>query len=325
MQEKGIELSQPKRWVLIDGHSLAYRAFYALPPDLATSSGQLTNAVYGFTSMLIKVMEDLKPQAVIVAFDKGRPHFRTERFAEYKAHRKPMPDELREQLDIIHAVLDALDIPSLEHEGFEADDVLATLTDILPQDSEVFIVTSDRDALQLVNERVKVVTNRKGITDIVIYDAQGVKEKYGVQPGQIVDYLALKGDASDNIPGVPGIGEKTAAALIGEYGSLDAVYEHIGEIKAGRARKALEENRDSAIMSRELATMRRDVPMESGDTSEWELQAWDEESVRRLFDSLEFRKLYERLMGLKTQLFPESVRRWDGDKANGRRTLRRGR
>jgi len=299
-------LPETKRWVLIDGHSLAYRAFYALPPDLATSSGQLTNAVYGFTSMLIKVMEDLKPQAIIVAFDKGRPQFRTEKFAEYKAHRKPMPDELREQIDIIHGVLDALDIPSLEQEGFEADDVLATLTDILPQDSEVFIVTSDRDALQLVNERVKVVTNRRGITDIVIYDAQGVKEKYGVAPGQIVDYLALKGDASDNIPGVPGIGEKTAAALIGEYGSLDAVYEHIGEIKAGKARKALEENRDSAIMSRELATMRRDVPMGSGGSADWVLRPWDEGRVRLTFDSLEFKKLYERLSGLKAQLFPES-------------------
>ncbi|MEW6553087.1 MAG: DNA polymerase I [Actinomycetota bacterium] len=295
-----------KRWVLIDGHSLAYRAFYALPPDLATSSGQLTNAVYGFTSMLIKVMEDLKPQAVIVAFDKGRPHFRTEKFAEYKAHRKPMPGELREQLDIIHAVLEAMDIPSLEQEGFEADDVLATLTEVLPRDDEVFIVTSDRDALQLVDERVKVVTNRKGITDIVIYDAEAVKEKYGVEPGQIVDYLALKGDTSDNIPGVPGIGEKTAAALIKEYGSLEAVYEHIEEIKAGKARKALEENRESADMSRELATMRRDVPVEGGDTAEWELRAWDEEKVRRVFDPLEFRKLYERLLALKAQLFPES-------------------
>jgi DNA polymerase-1 len=291
--------------VLIDGHSLAYRAFYALPPDLATSSGQLTNAVYGFTSMLIKVLEELRPQAIVVAFDKGRPRFRTERFAEYKAHRKPMPDELREQMDIIHAVLEALNIPFLEQDGFEADDVLATLADILPQDSEVFIVTSDRDALQLVSERVKVLTNRKGITDIVVYDAQGVKDKYGVSPGQIVDYLALKGDASDNIPGVPGIGEKTAASLIGEYGSLDEVYERIEEIKAGKAKKALEENRESALMSRELATMRRDVPIEGEGTARWELKPWDEEGVCRLFDSLEFRKLYERLTGLRMQLFPD--------------------
>jgi len=297
-------LTESRRWVLIDGHSLAYRAFYALPPDMATSSGQLTNAVYGFTSMLIKVLEELRPQGVMVAFDKGRPRFRTERFAGYKAHRKPMPDELREQLDIIHGVLQSLNIPALEMEGFEADDVLATITGVLPPDSEVFIVTSDRDALQLVDERVKVVSNRKGITDIVIYDEQGVKEKYGVEPRQIVDYLALKGDASDNIPGVPGIGEKTAASLLGEYGSLDKVYENIGKMKAGKARRALEEHRESAIMSRELATMRRDVPLEGEEAGGWEFKPWDDESVRHMFDSLEFRKLYERLQGLKAQLFP---------------------
>ena len=297
-------MAEVKRWVLIDGHSLAYRAFYALPPDLATSAGQMTNAVYGFTSMLIKVLEELKPQTIIVAFDKGRPEFRTDRFADYKAHRKPMPDELREQMDIIHAVLDALDIPYLEEEGYEADDVLATLTSILPEDCEVFIVTGDRDALQLVDERVKVIANRKGISDIVIYDPQGVKEKYGVEPGQIVDYLALKGDTSDNIPGVPGIGEKTAAALISEFGSLDNVYEHLEDIKGGKAKKALEENRESALMSRELASMRHDVPLQGEDPSRWEMRPWDKESVQRVFDSLEFRKLYERLEGLRTLLFP---------------------
>ncbi|MBN2026223.1 MAG: DNA polymerase I [Actinobacteria bacterium] len=293
-----------KRWILIDGHSLAYRAFYALPPDLATSSGQTTNAVYGFTSMLIKVLEELKPQAVIVAFDKGKPEFRTEMFAEYKAHRKPMPAELREQIDIIHAVLDALGITSVEEEGYEADDVLATLTAILPEDCEIFIVTGDRDALQLVDERISVVANRKGISDIITYDPRAVKEKYGVDPHQIVDYLALKGDTSDNIPGVPGIGEKTAAALIGEYGSLDEVLENIESVKGARARNALEQNRASAIMSRELATMRRDVPLRDDDVSSWELTPWNEEEVRGVFDSLEFRKLYERLESVKAQLFP---------------------
>jgi DNA polymerase I len=301
-----VELTEVNRWVLIDGHSLAYRAFYALPPDLATSSGQLTNAAYGFTSMLIKVLEELRPNAVIVAFDKGRPLFRTERFADYKAHRKPMPDELREQMEIIHAVLEALNIPLLEEEGYEADDVLATLTGMIPEGSEAFIVTSDRDALQLVSERVKVITNRKGITDIIIYDPQGVKEKYGVDPGQIVDYLALKGDASDNIPGVPGIGEKTAAALISLYGGLDEVYEHLDEMKAGKVRRALEENRESALMSRELATMRRDVPIEGEDPLRWAMRPWDEDRARLVFESLEFRKLYERLTGLRSQLFPDT-------------------
>ncbi len=292
-----------RKWVLIDGHSLAYRAFYALPQELTTSSGQMTNAVYGFTSMLIKVLEELAPQAVIVAFDKGKPEFRTDMFAAYKAHRKPMPGELREQMDIIHAVLDSLDIPTVEEEGYEADDVLATLTELLPEGCEVFIVTGDRDALQLVDERVRVIANRKGITDIVVYDPQGVKEKYGVEPGQVVDYLALKGDTSDNIPGVPGIGEKTAAALISQYGSLDEVYDHLEEIR-GRARKALEENREKAYLSRDLAVMRRDVPLEKENASRWEMKPWDEEKVRAVFDPLEFKKLYERLKGIKGQMFP---------------------
>lgn len=297
-------MTEGKRCVLIDGHSLAYRAFYALPPDLSTSAGQVTNAVYGFTSMLIKVMEEFVPQSVIVAFDKGKPEFRTEVFADYKAHRKPMPDGLREQMDIIHAVLEALGIPIFEEEGYEADDVLATLTARLPEHDEVLIVTGDRDALQLVNERVKVIANRKGITDIIAYDPETVKEKHGVDPGQIVDYLALKGDSSDNIPGVPGVGEKTAASLIAEYGSLDEIYEHIGDMKAGKIKKALEENLESALLSRELARMRSDVPIPEKGKTGWQLQPWDEEEVRRVFDSLEFRKLYGRLMDLKPLLFP---------------------
>ena len=305
------ELPERDKWVLIDGHSLAYRAFYALPADLATSSGQLTNAVYGFTSMLIKVLEDLRPRGVVVAFDKGKPAFRLEKYADYKAHRKPMPEELREQLDIIHAVLDAMGIPYIEKESFEADDVLATIAGVLPEDCEVFIVTSDRDALQLVSDRVKVVSNRRGISDIVIYDAEGVKEKYGVYPGQIVDYLALKGDASDNIPGVPGIGEKTAASLIGEYGSLEGVYEHLEDIRGARARKALEEHRESALLSRELAVMRRDVPLGEG-AEEWEMRPWDERELRRVFDSLEFVKLYERLEGLRERLFGAAARGVEG-------------
>jgi DNA polymerase-1 len=306
-------LPESKRCVLIDGHSLAYRAYYALPADLATSAGQLTNAVYGFTSMLIKVLEEFKPQSVIVAFDRGKPEFRTEVFEDYKAHRKPMPDELREQMDIIHAVLEALGIPIIEEEGYEADDVLATLTAVLPEDEEVLIVTGDRDALQLVNERVRVVANRRGITDIIVYDPEEVSRKYGVDPGQILDYLALKGDASDNIPGVPGIGEKTAASLISEYGSLDGVYDHIGEMKAGKIRKALEENRESAYLSRDLARMRSDVPIPQEGGTGWSLQPWDEGEVQRVFDSLEFRKLYGRLKELKPFIFPHEEKDASGE------------
>jgi DNA polymerase-1 len=303
----GGEVAEKKRIVLIDGHSLAYRAFYALPPDLATSSGQVINAVYGFTSMLIKILEELKPQAVIVTFDKGKADFRIDQFADYKAHRKPMPEGLREQLDMIHGVLGTLGMPVIEEEGFEADDILATLTGRMPEDSEIYIVTADRDALQLVNDRVKVVANRKGITDIVVYDSARVKERYGVEPRQVVDYLALKGDSSDNIPGVPGIGEKTAAALIADYGNLEEVYANLEQVKGARFKKALEENRDSAFLSRELATMRRDVPIEEEVLAGWELKPWDDSEVERTFSTLEFRKLFDRLSAVKSSLFTDQV------------------
>lgn len=292
-----------ERYVLIDGHSLAYRAFYALPAELATSTGQATNAVYGFVSMLIKVMEDFKPDAIAVAFDRGRPLFRLERFEEYKAHRKPMPDTLREQIDIIRAVLDAMGIVYLEEEGFEADDVLATLAARLPEAEEIFIVTGDRDALQLVGEKVKVVANRRGITDIIVYDERRVEERLGVKPRQVVDYLALKGDTSDNIPGIPGFGEKTAAALISRYGSLDEVYAHLKEIENAKWRRLLEEYRQSAFLSKELAYLRRDVPLSMPDPSRLRLRPWDEEAVSDIFSSLEFRKLYERLHSLREELF----------------------
>ncbi|MDI6872979.1 DNA polymerase I [Candidatus Solincola sp.] len=295
-----------ERYVLVDGHSLAYRAYYALPADLSTSSGQTTNAVYGFVSMLIKILEELRPDALVVAFDKGRPEFRLERFEEYKAHRKPMPDDLREQMDIIRALLEAMDIPFLEVEGYEADDVLATLKDRLPSQAEVFVVTGDRDALQLVDDRVRVVANRKGITDIVVFDREKVREKYGVVPEQIVDYLALKGDTSDNIPGVPGVGEKTAAALIQRFGDLDEIYRSLDRVDQPRWRRLLEENRDSAYLSRELARLRRDVPLELPDPEVLKLKPWDQEQVGRLFHSLEFRKPAERLASLRRELFPSA-------------------
>ncbi|MGQ9535904.1 MAG: DNA polymerase I [Actinomycetota bacterium] len=297
-----------QRYVLVDGHSLAYRAYYALPADMATSSGQGTNAVYGFVAMLIKILEDLRPHALVVAFDRGRPEFRLERYEDYKAHRKPMPDTLREQMDIIRALLDAMGIPFLEVEGYEADDILATLKEKLPPEAEVFLVTGDRDALQLVDDRVRVVANRKGITDIVVFDREKVKEKYGVTPEQIVDYLALKGDTSDNIPGIPGVGEKTAAALIQRFGTLDGIYRSLGEIEPHRWRRLLEENRESAYLSRDLARLRRDVPLQIPDLEAIRLKPWDEEEVNRLFQSLEFRKPAERLSELRRQLFPEYVR-----------------
>lgn len=285
-------------FVLVDGHSMAYRAFYALPPDLKTSTGQLTNAVFGFTSMLIKLLEELKPTHLLVAFDKGKPEFRLEKFEDYKAHRKPMPDELREQLDVIKAVLESMEIPVVEVDGYEADDVIATLVESLPEGSEVYVVTGDRDALQLVRPGVKVVATRKGITDIVVYDEEKVRERFGIGPEQVVDYLALKGDASDNIPGVEGIGEKTAARLLQEFGSLDGIYSHLDRLEGGRWGRLLAENREMAYLSRELANLRRDAPVPAGLLESARLKPWDREKVSALFSSLEFRTLYRRLENL---------------------------
>ncbi|MYF84693.1 MAG: DNA polymerase I, partial [Acidimicrobiia bacterium] len=213
---------------LVDGHSLAYRAFYALPPDLATSTGQVTNAAFGFTSMLIKLLGEHRPDGLAVAWDVGRSTFRTERYADYKAQRESTPDLFRSQLPLIREVLAAMDIPQLERPGFEADDVIASLvkraTDLGWQ---VLVVTGDRDSFQLVSTTVRVVYTRRGISDTVVVDPEWVEDKYGVRPGQYLDYAALRGDTSDNLPGVPGVGEKTAARLLSQFDDLEGVFSHL--------------------------------------------------------------------------------------------------
>ncbi len=295
-------------YVLIDGHHLAYRAFYALPTTLTTSTGQVTNAVYGFIAMLIKLLEDFRPGSLIVAFDRGRPAYRIEQYAEYKAHRPPMPDTLREQIEIIKGVLEVLGIAQLEMEGYEADDLLATLAEKLDLSGrETFIVTSDKDILQLVDENVKVVANKKGLTDTVIYDRAGVVERYGVPPERIADLLALKGDSSDNIPGVSGIGDKTAIKLIQAFGGLDDIYEHLEEISSEKVRKLLTSGKEDAFLSRDLARLVSDLPVEI-DLESFRLNAWEGGAVRRLFEQLEFRTLLERLESLATRLFPGESR-----------------
>ena len=293
-----------QRFVLIDAHSLAYRAFYALPPDLATSSGQATNAVYGFVSMLIKLLDDYRPHGLAVAFDKGRPAYRLERYAEYKAHRPPMPDSLREQIEVIKGLLDALGIARLEMEGYEADDLLATLAAGLDRSGcEALIVTSDKDILQLIDDNIKVVANRRGLTDVVLYDRERVIERFGVPPERMADFLALKGDASDNIPGVSGIGDKTAASLIGAYGGLDAIYENLEGIKGEKTRRLLREGREQAFLSRELARLVSDLGVDL-DPQAFALRPWDPRAARDLFEQLEFRTLLERLEELGRRLFP---------------------
>jgi DNA polymerase I len=290
--------SDVRKILLLDGHSLAFRAFFALPDTLVTSSGQVTNAVYGFTAMLIKLLADERPNAVVVCFDKGVPKFRLDRYAEYKAGRAEAPDTFRQQLPLIREVLGSLRIPMVEIEGYEADDILATLTKHCRQDGdEVVIVTGDRDILQLVCDGVSVIMTRRGISDVVRYDNAAVRERYGVTPEQWTDFVALKGETSDNLPGIPGIGDKTAAQLINKYGDIEQVIAHAGDLTP-KIRDAIKERSNQVRVNKELGRLLDDVPFDM-DLRNLTLEPWDEEEVRKLFTSLEFRSLHERLRALR--------------------------
>ena len=292
------EKTEARKVILIDGHSLAFRAFFALPDTLVTSSGQITNAVYGFTAMLIKLWADERPDAVVVCFDKGAPQFRLDRYAEYKAGRAETPDTFRQQLPLIREVLKSLRIPTVELEGYEADDLLATLTKHLRQEgNEVLIVTGDRDILQLVGGGVSVIMTRRGISDVIRYDNAMVLERYGVTPVQWTDFVALKGESSDNLPGVPGVGDKTAAQLINKYGDIEQVITHADELTP-KLRDSIKERINQVRINKELGRLLDDVPLDI-DPADIRLEPWDDEEVRKLFTSLEFRTLHERLKELK--------------------------
>lgn len=280
--------------ILIDGHSLAYRAFLALPPDLATSRGELTNAVYGFASMLLNVLRDQQPTHMAVAFDVGRS-FRQDRFPDYKATRERIPDELQQQINRIQELVAAFNIPIFTAEGYEADDVLATLArQAAAHDIPTLIVTGDRDLLQVVNDRITVLTSGRRFSDTILYTPTAVKERYGLKPAQLVDYKALVGDKSDNIPGVPGIGDKSAVQLLQRWGDLDTIYAHLDEVTPSRVREALAAHRDQAYLSRALATI-VDVPDLRLDLARCTLRAYNRQQVVRLFQELEFRSLLPRL------------------------------
>ena len=277
----------PKRLFLIDGNSFCYSAFYAIR-TLSNSKGQPTNAVYGFTTMLNKLVKDEAPDMLAVAFDMKAPTFRHKKFEDYKSHRKPMPDELVSQIPYIKQVVQAYNIPTYEMEGYEADDVLATLAKKAEEkDIDTYIVTGDKDALQLVDSHIKVYSTHK---EGLIYDADKVKEAYGVGPGGITDIMALMGDASDNIPGVKGIGEKTAVELIKEFGSIEGLYKNIDKVKSESRKKILEENKDSAFLSKELAVVDIDVPI-AIDFKELSLKEPDNGRLAELFRELEFKAL----------------------------------
>jgi len=281
--------------LLLDGHSLAYRAFYALPAEnFSTSTGQHTNAVYGFTSMLINVLRDEAPTHLAVAFDKSRQTFRTEEYAEYKAGRSATPSEFAGQVPLLQEVLTALRVPFLEMDGFEADDIIATLTtQARAQDMDVLICSGDRDALQLVSDRVTVLYPVKGVSELARMTPEAVEAKYGVRPERYSDLAALVGESSDNLPGVPGVGPKTAAKWLGQFGDLTGLVARVDEVP-GKAGESLRTHLESVLRNRRLNHLVQDLDLPLA-PADLERRTWDREEVHKVFDGLEFRVLRDRL------------------------------
>jgi DNA polymerase-1 len=284
-----------ERLMLLDGYGLVYRGYFALPP-LTTSKGELVNGVFGFASIVLRGIQDLQPDYLAVSFDLPGPTFRHEQFAEYKATRQKMPDDLRDQFPKVREVVKALRIPVYEMQGYEADDVIGTITRDLEshEDLETTIVTVDLDMLQLVTPRTRLMTTRSGVENTVIYDVARIDERFGLRPDQMIDYKALKGDPTDNIPGVPGVGEKTAAKLIREFEDLESLFERIDEVTPEKLRDKLREHREQIFMGRDLSTIIRDLPIEL-DLEAARLADYDRDTVVRLFREYEFRTLIERL------------------------------
>ncbi len=286
----------PDELFLIDGNSLAYRAFFALPESIATSTGVPTNAIFGFASMLVKILTDYGPRATLVVWDKGDTG-RREVYADYKAQRTTRPDLLKEQWPHLEPLVDAFGYRNLAVEGYEADDVIASIV-ARARGAEppvpVMVVTGDRDAYQLVGDGVRIMTTSRGITDTRVYDRDGVVDRYGIPPELIPDFIGLKGDTSDNIPGVPGIGDKTAAELLQRFGSLDAVLEHIDEISGAKRKQNLTEHADDARLSKQLATIKRDIPI-ALDINEFVAQPPDRSKLREVFRDFELREPLRRL------------------------------
>ncbi|MCX2729787.1 DNA polymerase I [Saccharopolyspora sp. NFXS83] len=297
--------SEDRRLLLIDGHSMAYRAFYALPKEnFQTGTGQHTNAVYGFTSMLINLLRDEQPTHFAVAFDVSRKTFRSEKFTEYKANRSASPDEFKGQVSLIQDVLGALSVPVLSKDNYEADDVIATLTtQATGEGFSVAICTGDRDALQLVTDKVTVLYPTKGVSELTRFTPQAVEDKYGLSPEQYPDFAALRGDPSDNLPKIPGVGEKTVTKWIQQFGSLAGLIDRADEVK-GKAGEALRANLASVQLNRELTQLEHEVPL-GVVPDDLVMAQWDRDAVHKLFDDLEFRVLRERLFSTLSAAEPE--------------------
>jgi DNA polymerase-1 len=282
-----------EKWMLIDGNSIAYRAFFAMPP-LTNSAGQHTNAIFGFTTMLLKLLEQENPTHVLVAFDAGKITFRHEGYTEYKGGRQKTPPELSEQFPVLKELLHAFSIAQFELSGYEADDIIGTLTKAADERGvPAIVVTGDKDMLQLASDKVTIAVTRKGVSEVDLYTPEAIQEKYGLVPMQIIDLKGLMGDTSDNIPGVPGVGEKTALKLLHEHGSVESVLENLDKLK-GKLKENIENHKDDATMSKRLATIFREVPIEQG-IDEIQYAGYDGLKLAEAFRKLEFKSLIERL------------------------------
>ncbi|MDO8667491.1 MAG: DNA polymerase I [bacterium] len=306
--------AKKEKLMIIDGNALIHRSFHALPP-LTTKTGEIVNAVYGFTSVLIKALREFKPEYVVLTLDRKEKTFRHERFTDYKATRVKAPDELYAQIPRVKEVARGFNIPIFELAGFEADDLIGTLASLVDDKVEKIIVTGDMDTMQLVNDHTKVFTMKRGLTDAMVYDKQAVRERYGLEPEQMIDFKALRGDPSDNIPGVKGIGEKTATELLQYFGTLDKIYEFIEKkiypVKSGKAgaakpqfdgvkeriRGLLVEYKENAYMSQELATIKCDIKIEFN-LADARFGSFNQEKLAELFNELDFRSLLPRLAAL---------------------------
>jgi DNA polymerase I len=287
----------PDELFLIDGNSLAYRAFFALPESIATSTGMPTNAIFGFASMLVKILTDYGPKATVVVWDAGDTG-RKELYSEYKAQRTTRPDLLKEQWPHLEPLVDAFGYRNLAIPGYEADDVIASIVASARHTNPpvpVMVVTGDRDAYQLVEDGVRIMTTSRGITDTRVYDREGVIDRYGIPPELIPDFIGLKGDTSDNIPGVPGIGDKTAAELLQRFGSLERVLDHVDEISGAKRKQNLIEHAEDARISKQLATAKRDIPLDGLDVAQFVSTEPDRSLLRTVFREFELREPLRRL------------------------------
>lgn len=284
------------KFIIIDGPAVLHRAWHALP-KLTDPKGRVISAVYGFTSLLLKLLKEYQPEYIAVTFDTPTPTFRHQVYKEYKATRIPQPQEFYDQFPIVKDILKTFGIKILEKDGFEADDLIGTLVNKSSFDN--LIVTGDLDTLQLVNQKTKVYFLRQGISEVKVYDQEAVKNRFGLSPPQLIDFKALRGDLSDNIPGVRGIGEKTALALIQKFGSLENIYQHLDKIKES-IRNLLLEQKDQVFLGKKLVTIRTDIE-DIEQAEKYRLEKIDQEKVKQKFEELGFKSLIKRLEKINTE------------------------